>query len=318
MQAIFLDVGQADCILLKTADHALLIDAGNTGQDNLILGYLATYGIKRLDYIVATHPHADHIGAMASVIRAMDSVGAIVMPDAINTTRSFENMLDAIEEKGVPITIASSGKVITMGDMYIQILAPNSDGYADLNDFSIVLRIEFGRSVFLFTGDADTKSENEQLASGLSLRADVLKVGHHGSRTSSTQRYLDAVAPQYAVISCGHGNTYGHPHSEAMARLTGTGAAVYRTDINGTIVFTTNGVDITVNSTRAGAQNTLQASATTQPTSLVPTTYIGNINSKVFHLPTCPSLPQEQNRIYFTTRDGALNAGFTPCSVCKP
>jgi len=296
----------------------MLIDAGNTGQDNLILGYLVSYGVKKLDYIVATHPHADHIGAMASVIRAMESVGEVIMPDAINTTRSFENMLDAIEEKGVPITIPNPGHVITMDEANIQVLAPNGAGYSDLNDYSIVLRVEFGSSVFLFTGDADTKSENEQLASGFPLSADVLKVGHHGSRTSSNQNYLNAVAPLFAVISCGQGNTYGHPHSEAMARLVDTGAAIYRTDLNGTVTFTTDGVNISVSTSRTGAQSSLPYTSTPASTSPAPSSYIGNINSKIFHLPTCSSLPQEQNRVYFATRDEAIGVGFTPCSVCKP
>ena len=317
LQVIFFDVGQADCALVKTANHAMLIDAGNLGQDNLVLGYLASYGIKSLDYVVATHPHADHIGAMAAVIRAMDNIGTVLMPDAVSNTRTFENMLDAIEERDVSITIAKPGDTFTLGDAQIQILAPGSTAYSDLNDFSVVLRVTFGGSVFLFTGDADTKSENEQLASGLQLSADVLKVGHHGSRTSSLQRYLDAVSPSFAVISCGQGNSYGHPHREAMARLTGTGAEIYRTDENGTIIFTTDGTTITVSTLRGtGAQSSAQT--TTAPAVSNETTHIGNINSKVFHLPTCSSLPQEQNRVYFTTRLEAIGAGYTPCSICKP
>lgn len=141
-----------------------------------------------------------------------------------------------------------------MGEAKIQVLAPNSAKYSDLNDYSIVLRVEFGSKSFLFTGDADTKSENEQLEKGLSLKADVLKVGHHGSRTSSAQRYLDAIAPSYAVISLGTGNTYGHPHSEAMTRLLGTGAVIYRTDLNGTIIFTTDGSKISVSIEKVPAE----------------------------------------------------------------
>jgi len=302
-----------------TNTHTMLIDAGNTGQDNLILSYLASYGIKKLDYVVATHPHADHIGAMAAVIRAMDSIGTVLMPDAVNTTRTFENMLNAIEEKDVPITIAVPGDMIMMGDVQIQILAPNSTRYSDLNDYSVVLRIEFGNSVFLFTGDADTRSENEQLASGLPLDADVLRVGHHGARTSSTQRYLDAISPSYAVISCGQGNTYGHPHDETMARLAGTGAEIYRTDENGTVIFTTDGITITISTTRgSGVQNTALPPTVTAPSSLSVTSYIGNVNSKLFHLPTCRLLPQEQNRTYFAARDEAVSAGYVPCLVCNP
>ena len=315
LQVIVLDVGQADCILLKTDDHTMLIDAGDIGQNSIVLNYLAYYGIKKLDYLVATHPHADHIGAMAAVVRAMDHIGTIIMPDATTTTNVFENLLDAIEEKSVPITIAVPGETFALGNAQVQIIAPNGTNYRDLNDFSVVLRVVFGDSVFLFTGDAETQSENEQLAGTLPLDADVLKVGHHGSRTSSTQRYLDAVSPRYAVISCGQGNSYGHPHSEAMSRLVATGAEIYRTDESSTIIFTTDGETITVDTTRIPP-------GTMQPSILPPnpsgTTYVGNINSKIFHLPTCGSLPQEQNRVYFATRDEATEAGFTPCSVCKP
>lgn len=306
LQVIVLDVGQADCVLLKTGNHAMLVDAGNIGQDSLILNYLNEYGVKNLDYIVATHPHADHIGAMAAVIRGMDSIGMILMPDVTTTTRTFENMLDAIEEKDVPINIPNPGDVITMGDAQIQILAPNGVAYNDLNDYSIVLRVAFGNSVFLLTGDAETKSEGEQLANSLLLNADVLKVGHHGSRTSSTQAYLDAVSPSYAVISCGLDNTYGHPHRESVTRLAEMGVETYRTDENGTVIFTTDGNAITVSTTRVSTTPTATAS------------YIGNINSKIFHLSTCSGLPLEQNRVYFATRNEAINDGYTPCSICKP
>jgi competence protein ComEC len=308
LQAIFLDVGQADCILLKTNDQAMLIDAGNTGQDKLVLNYLSDYGVTKLDYLVATHPHADHIGSMTSVVKAMDSVGTVIMPDKVHTTKTYENLLKAIEERNIHLTIPKPGDIFTMGAANIQVLAPaNAKQQTDLNECSIVLRVTFGDIVFLFTGDAGTVLENEQLASDFSLKADVLKVGHHGSRTSSTQKYLDAVAPSYAVICCGAGNTYGHPHKEAMTRLTGTGAAIYRTDENGTIIFVTDGKTVTVSVTRGTAE--LYGTEVS---------YIGNKNSKVFHLASCGSLPMESNRMYFNSRQEALDAGYTACNTCKP
>lgn len=307
MQIIFFDVGQAECVLLKTDNnHTMLIDAGNTGQDQLILNYLAEYSITELDYLVATHPHADHIGAMPAVIRAMDNVGTVIMPDKTHTTQTFEKLLNAIEEKDIPLTIPKPGDIFEMGNANIQVMAPNAD-YTDLNECSIVLRVEFGTTTFLFTGDAGTTSEKAQLTNTFSLKADVLKVGHHGSRASSTQQYLDAVAPSYAVICCGTGNTYGHPHNETMIRLAETDAVIYRTDENGTIIFTTDGESITVSVTQKSA-----------PPPANPEVYIGNKNSKVFHLSSCRSLPQEQNRVYFNSRQDALDAGYTPCGICKP
>ncbi|MDR2204488.1 MAG: MBL fold metallo-hydrolase [Nitrososphaerota archaeon] len=307
LEVIFLDVGQADCILLKTGDHVMLIDAGNTGQDQFVLNYLAEYGVTKLDYLVATHPHADHIGSMASVVKAMKSIGMAIMPDKVHTTKTFENLMNAIEEKDISITNPSVGAEFSLGDANMQVLAPKSAKYADLNDYSIVLRVEFGTTVFLFTGDADGISENEQLSQSFSLSADVLKVGHHGSRTSSSQKYLDAISPIYAVISCGTDNTYGHPHKEAMTRLMTKGVEIYRTDENGTIIFVTDGKEITVSITKESST-----------TSNVTLSYIGNKNSKTFHLSSCGSLPQEQNRIHFNSRQEAIDADYNACNTCKP
>jgi competence protein ComEC len=309
LEVIFLDVGQADSILLKTGDHAMLIDAGNTGQDKLMRDYLAAYGVTKLDYLVATHPHADHIGAMTAVVESMDSIGTVIMPDKPHTTATYKNLIKAIEKKNIPLTIPDLGEVFTLGSANIQVIAPKDVTTTDLNEVSIVLRVEFGETSFLFTGDADTKSENAQLAGGFTLKSDVIKVGHHGSRTASTKKYLDAVSPSYAVISCGADNTYGHPHSEAMTRLTATGAVIYRTDDNGTIIFVSDGKTITVQVTKGFS------TPTTSPTETV---YIGNKSSKTFHLDSCKSLPAEQNRAYFDSRQAALDAGYKPCGTCKP
>ena len=325
LQVFVFDVGQADCILLKTESHSVLIDAGNIGQEDLILGYLAAQGVSKLDYIVATHPHADHIGSMGGVIMGMESVGTVLMPDVTHTTNTFESLLDAIEAKDLPLEIAGAGDEITLGDLRILALAPGGGDYADLNEYSIVLRVVFGQTAFLFAGDADAISENEQLSSGLPLQAEVLKVGHHGSRTSSAQKYLDAVAPKYAVISLGKDNSYGHPHSETMDRLAGIGAEVYRTDENGTVSFISDGETIAVDVERLTGSGAAGATSAQLPETNTNTgtntgvgSYIGNRNSKVLHLPTCNSLPQESNRVYFDSKDEALNQGYRPCNNCKP
>ena len=254
LKVIFFNVGQGDCILLKTGNHSMLIDAGNIGQDKLILNYLAENNVTTLDYLVATHPHADHIGSMSSVIRKMDNVSMVIMPDKTHTTKTFENLIDVIEEYNIPLTIPNSGDEFTLGDANIQIIAPNSATYNDINDYSIVLRVEFGYTAFLFAGDAETKSESEQLQNsekiigGIALDADVLKVGHHGSKSSSMQKYLDAISPSYAVISSGVSNTYGHPNDGTISRLSAMGVEIFRTDINGTIIFTSDGKQIFVSS----------------------------------------------------------------------
>jgi len=318
LEVIIFDVGQADCTLLKTDNYTMLIDAGNTGQDRLILNYLTEYGITTLDYLVATHPHADHIGSMTSVVNTMDTIGTVIMPNKPHTTRTYENLITAIEEKNIPLTIPNPGDVFQLGEANIEVLAPNSATYADLNEYSIVLRVEFGDTSFLFTGDAGTISENEQLAAEFSLKTDVLKVGHHGSRTSTIQQYLTAVAPSYAVICCGAGNTYGHPHTEVMTRLTAANTQIYRTDQHGTITFTTNGKDLTLSVTKDSPQPPTPTPTTTTTPPPSPEGYIGNKNSQIFHLPSCTSLPSEQNRIYFDTRQEAIDANYRPCGNCKP
>jgi competence protein ComEC len=246
LEVYFLDVGQADCILIKTDGYNMLIDAGDLRQDSLVLGYLEKYGVTKLDYLVATHPDADHIGSMASVVKKMDSIGQIFMPDRKNNTVTFGNLLSAIQERDMQFEVPEPGDSFMLGEAKVQVLAPGDIKYNNNNNFSIVLRVEFGASTFLFAGDAEDRSENDQLGRGLPLKADVIKVGHHGSDTSSTQQYLNAVKPSYAVISCGAGNSYGHPNTVILERLMGVGALIYRTDMNGTIIFTTDGSRITI------------------------------------------------------------------------
>jgi len=246
LEVFFSNVGQGDCILLKTDGHNMLIDAGDLGKDQVVLNYLAKNNVTTLDYLVATHPHSDHIGSMPSVIRKMDNISTVIMPDKTHTTKAFENLIDAIEEKDIAVTIPKSGDVFNLGDANIQVLAPNNARYTNINDYSIVLRVDFGETVFLFTGDAEAKSENEQLQNRLPLKADVLKVGHHGSSTSSTPKYLDTVSPSYAVISSGANNVYGHPNNEILSYLNAKNVVIYRTDTNGTIVFTSDGEEISV------------------------------------------------------------------------
>jgi competence protein ComEC len=304
LEVIFFDVGQADSILLKVEEYTMLIDAGNIGQDKLMLNYLATYNVTRLDYLVATHPDADHIGSMVSVITTMDSIGTIIMPNAIQKTptATFTKFNNTIYEMGISFIIPDPGQTFSLGKAEVQVVAPNGANYGDMNDWSIVLRVEYGDTAFLFTGDAHTnKSENEQLASGFPLQADVLKVGHHGSKTSSSQAYLNAVAPTFAVISCGTGNPYGHPHNETINSLNAMGVTIYRTDEQGTIIAVSDG-------------KTIEFKVIPSPEKV----YIGNKNTKTLHLDSCGSLPIEANREYFESREDAIAAGYNPCTACKP
>jgi competence protein ComEC len=238
IRVYFIDVGQADAILIQSDRNAVLIDGGERKTQEKLVSYLEAAGVTVLDYVVATHPHSDHIGGLAAVVRKFD-VKDVLMPDAISNTATFEGLLAAIEEKDLSITVPSVGDKITAGIIKFTVLAPGKN-LKGLNNASIVLRMEHGKTAFLFTGDAETQSEALMLKSGLELRANVLKAGHHGSRTSSSAAFLDAVRPEMVVVTCGSGNSYGHPHKEFLERINqpGRNITLLRTDEKGTIVMT--------------------------------------------------------------------------------
>lgn len=311
----YFDVGQANCVVAVTGEDVIMIDAGDVGQDSLVLGYLEGLGITEIDYVIATHPHADHIGSMAAVVRAFD-VGLLLMPDAVHTTSAYADLLDAIEERNTPVTVPDPGDAYKLGEGSFTILAPDR-AYEDLNNASIVIRLAFGDVAFLFTGDAEAASEAAQLAAGHTLEANVLLVGHHGSNSSTTQSYLNAVSPEYAIISCGADNEYGHPHDEVQSRLDNIGAEVLRTDIHGTVTIITDGRALNVQSAKADSPvDTAKPTPGSSPNQDI--SYIGNLNSKKFHLPCCHSLPAEKNRTYFGSREQAVDSGYSPCGNCNP
>lgn len=243
----FIDVGQADSILIKKGNESMLIDAGNYADSNLVLNYLKEQKIERLNYVIATHPHEDHIGGLDIVIDTFE-VEKVIMSDAISTTKIFEDLLDSISNKGLSITKAKVGDIYSLNGASFTILAPIQDKYSDLNNFSVVVKLTNDANTFLFTGDAEGISESEMLIKNKEiLKADVIKLGHHGSSTSTTQDFLDAVNPTYAVIAVGSGNTYGLPNLETLNRLFAKNIQTYRTDLQGTIIAKSDGKTISFN-----------------------------------------------------------------------
>lgn len=241
----FIDVGQADAILaqLPNGDN-MLIDAGNNADGPMVLDYLRKQGVNKIDYLVGTHPHEDHIGGMDQVIREI-KVGKVYLPPSSHTTPTYEQVLKALKEKGLKAVAARAGlTLVESGRLKVTSVAPVTQTAEDINDLSAVLKIVHANTVFLLAGDTGAESEALMVASGIPLKADVLKVGHHGSRTSSTTKFLKKVMPRWAVVSVGAGNRYGHPHKQTLDRLRGVGATIYRTDHLGTIVATSDGTSI--------------------------------------------------------------------------
>ena len=246
--AHFIDVGQGDANLIELPNgETMLIDAGIQSSGDDIVEYIENLGYDTIDYVIATHPHADHIGGMAEVIEAFN-IETIYMPRAVSTSKTYENLLETIQDKGLSIKTGRAGVEVSNEDnLDIVMVAPNSEDYSNLNNYSIVLKITYGDVSFLYTGDAE-EDNLEEITSDIA--SDVLKVGHHGSDTSTSKDFLEKVQPKYAVISVGEGNSYGHPATSTIELLQEYTNNIYRTDLNGTVVISTDGVNINVETER--------------------------------------------------------------------
>lgn len=312
----YIDVGQGDSILAGSKGRYMLIDAGENDQAETVISYLKQAGVTSLDYVIGTHPHSDHIGGLDKVIDEFP-VGMVILPPVEHTTRTFEDVLDSISRRGLKITAPTPGDTYPLGNASFTIVAPAGDYENDLNNWSVGIRLVCDNTSFLMCGDAESEAEADMAKSGIALKSDVLKAGHHGSSTSTSSVFLDAVSPSYVVIQCGKGNSYGHPHRETIEKLEKAGCSVFRTDEDGTIVAVSDGSQITWNfpdGHSAAAQN--PGKQKTQEK-----LYILNTNTKKFHLPDCSSADQiqDKNRREFTgARDELTAQGYTPCRQCNP
>lgn len=324
----YIDVGQGDSEFLELPNgQTMLIDAGNPENGSQIVNYIKGLGHSKIDYLMATHPHSDHIGGMATVVNSL-GIGKIYMPKVSTTTKTFEDLLLAIQKKGLKINTAKAGvNLFKSGNLNADIIAPVNITGDDLNQYSAVIMLTYGDNKFLFMGDAGEPSETQITAA---VKADVLKVGHHGSNTATSQAFLNKVHPKYAVIEVGKGNSYGHPTAATLSKLQNIGATIYRTDNDGTIIFTSDAKTITIDkkasSVKAQAppvssKATSSKSATKTPTVVAPandnqsvTVYITDTGSK-YHRDGCRYLKKSKHAI--SLKD-AKAEGYEPCSVCNP
>lgn len=245
LEVHFIDVGQGNATLIRCGDHAMLIDAGENDKGTALQLYLQKQGIKKLDYLVLTHADADHIGG-ADVIITKFKIDTVFMSPVKKDTKTYKDVIQALSQRSLSYCTPKVGSVYELGDATFTILAPNDD-YKDVNEASIAVMVKRGENTFLFTGDAGEEAEEDMMQNGLSLDADVYLAGHHGSRYSSSEAFLDTVTPEFTVLSCGEGNTYGHPHAQTLNNLRARGVKVFRTDEQGSIVAVSDGKEITWN-----------------------------------------------------------------------
>ena len=309
----FIDVGQALSVLVECDGQYMLYDGGNVDDGSLVVSYLQSQGVEQLEYVFCSHAHEDHVGGLAAALAYFPAYH-VYSPVTEASTKCFKDFVKYTQQQGLQVEVPAVGTTWPLGGATVTMVGPVAQ-YSDTNDTSIVLRIEYGSTSFLLTGDMEKTAETDLVNSGVNLRADVLQVGHHGSSTSTGYLFLNSVLPEMAVISCGVNIKYGHPHEETLSILRDAGVDVYRTDLQGTITIGSDGQNYTVGTEHFAEDAQLNptdpaASSTAQQA------YIGNVNSKKFHLPSCSNLPAEKNQILFSSYDEAVEAGYTPCSSC--
>lgn len=349
----FIDVGQGDAALVLCDGKAMLIDGGNVADSSLMYTYLKNLGVTHLDYVVATHPEEDHIGGISGALR-FATAGTVFCPTEQYPTDAFANFTKTLSKCGLSLTVPQAGDSFSLGSAQCSILAVNTLR-EDPNESSIVLRIVYGETSFLFTGDAGREVEQALLNSGKTLGSTVLKVGHHGSASATSYVWLRQVSPEYAVISVGRDNGYGHPTDAVLSRLRDAGVTTFRTDLQGNILCTSDGKALTFTPERNAnadvfasgenipsrypeqttAQQTTPERTAPAPTTPAPTTpeptasqaeeyqrnYVVNKNTHKFHYPSCSSADEiaEKNRWdYYGTRQYLIDSGYSPCGRCDP
>ena len=315
----FIDVGQALSVLVTCDGQSMLYDGGNVADGSLLFSYLQAAGEIRPVPVTSGHASGVPARGLAAVL-AKFPAGHVYAPVTQNDTQCFQDFVKYTQEQGLSVEVPAVGTSWQLGSATVQVLGPVAQ-YDDANDTSLVLRIDYGDTSVLLTGDMEQKAEDDLVASGANLDVDVLQVGHHGSETSTGYVFLNAVLPEVGVISVGEGNSYGHPSEDTLSRLRDAGVDVWRTDLAGNVTVTSDGTNYTVFSefyVTPEEQNPTMTDGSGQQSSSTQTiqAYIGNVNSKKFHLPSCSNLPDPVNQVLFSSYEEAIEAGYTPCGNC--
>lgn len=331
----FIDVGQADAALVECDGHYMLIDGGNKEDSDLIYSVLKKAAVPKLDIIVGTHAHEDHIGGLPGALNYTTADLVLSSVTSYNS-KAFKNFKKYADKNGGGLVVPKAGDTYSLGSSDVKIIGVNeADG---TNNSSIVLKITYGKTEYLFTGDAEREAEQAILNRDEDISANILKVGHHGSDTSTSYVWLREIMPEYAIISVGKGNSYNHPTDEVLSRLRDADVQTYRTDLNGDIFLTSDGKTISITSDKTASKDEIfkagevvtekVTQATTQPVvtekadnNAAGQNYVLNTNTKKFHYPSCSSAKQikDKNRDEYTgTRDELIAMGYSPCGKCHP